>query len=453
MDGRLSLTTRTASAPKIRLRVAVSVVGVIAFVGGLLTFVVVTLERNAASAARQQAQTQLASAARVASATLAVERADLRARAGEIVASRDLQRAVLAQDTAALRRISSSLGVRIDLGTRAFGRLPAPLGVTSTASLVANGELLARVIVGSTADETLARARTATPLPRHASLMLLRNGRVLAGPFAGTHAVVGSGSIRLGSSRFVAAAAPLLPGMSMRTVAIEPLGELNAQGAAYRRRLLAAAILTMLLVIVLAVRLARPVARRFGELSDQAEHDPLTGLANRRALDARLDEELERARRHHTHVAFVLVDVDDFKHVNDRHGHQCGDDVLRAFARLLAGSVRELDLAGRFGGEEFALVLPGTPVEGACLLAEQIRRSLEGLEIGGPAGERLRIEASFGAAAFPTYATATELVEAADHSLYEAKRLGKNQVVGAGAVPDRRARDRGARRRAASSPD
>ena len=122
--------------------------------------------------------------------------------------------------------------------------------------------------------------------------------------------------------------------------------------------------------------MARPVARTIDELSDQAEHDPLTGIANRRALDARLEDELERARRHGTHLGLVLVDVDDFKKFNDRYGHQCGDDILRTFAALLADSVRELDLAGRFGGEEFALVLPGTPVEGACLLAEQIRRSL-----------------------------------------------------------------------------
>jgi diguanylate cyclase (GGDEF)-like protein len=218
----------------------------------------------------------------------------------------------------------------------------------------------------------------------------------------------------------------------MRIVAAEPLSKATASSNAYGRRTVIAAILTLLIAIGLAIRFARPVARTFGQLSDQAQHDPLTGLANRRALDARLEEELERARRHGTHLGLVLIDVDDFKHFNDDYGHQCGDDVLRTFAALLAGSLRELDLAGRFGGEEFALVLPGTPVEGACVLAEQIRKSLELLELEGPAGEPLRITASFGAAAFPTCATSGELIAAADEAVYGAKRRGKDQVVGAG---------------------
>src|SRR5437899_713505 len=129
---------------------------------------------------------------------------------------------------------------------------------------------------------------------------------------------------------------------------------------------------------------ARPLTRRFGELSDRAERDALTGLANRRALDERLEEELDRARRYRTHLSLVLVDIDDFKQVNDRYGHQSGDDLLRAFATALSGSLRELDLAARFGGEEFALLLPGTPSGGACIVAEQIRRLVSELAVAGP---------------------------------------------------------------------
>src|SRR5439155_6657066 len=219
------------------------------------------------------------------------------------------------------------------------------------------------------------------------------------------------------STRFAAATAQI-PNVGISVAAVEPLSKVTTSSSAYGRRTVIAAILTLLIAIGLAIRFARPVARTFGELSDQAQHDPLTGLANRRALDSRLEEELDRARRHGTHLGLVLIDVDDFKHFNDDYGHQCGDEILRTFAALLAGSLRELDLAGRFGGEEFALVLPGTPVEGACMLAEQIRKSLELIEVAGPAGEPLRITASFGAAAFPTCATVDELIRS------EERRVG-----------------------------
>src|SRR5581483_9680441 len=180
------------------------------------------------------------------------------------------------------------------------------------------------------------------------------------------------------------------------------------------------------LAAALAGALARPLRRIVGELSDRAGRDGLTGLANRRAFDDRLAEEVDRARRYSTHLALVLVDVDDFKQVNDRHGHAAGDEVLRSFGSLLAGSLRELDLAARYGGEEFALILPGTAAADAAHVAEQIRTSLEQLEPGG-----VRVTASFGVADVPTCATAGDLLEAADRRVYEAKRRGKDRVVAA----------------------
>ena len=122
--------------------------------------------------------------------------------------------------------------------------------------------------------------------------------------------------------------------------------------------------------------------------------------------------------------------------MNDRYGHQCGDEVLRAIAPILSNSLRELDLAGRFGGEEFALVLPGTAVASARRVAEQIRRALAKVTVEGPAGEVVRVTASFGAAEFPANASVASLVEAADRALYTAKRDGKDRVVadGGGAV-------------------
>jgi diguanylate cyclase (GGDEF)-like protein len=433
MNGQLPLPAHPGWTRTTRVPVTRTVLALVVFLGALLSVVVFTLNRNASNATRQQAGTQLASAARVAVSTLAADRAGLRARASGIAGSVEFQQAVVSGEAAALARIARTYHARLVVERRQFGALPAPPRLTSTASLEKNGRVIARVTVPLALDgATLARLSRATPLPRGAALLFMRDGRVIAGPLKG--AVVRDEALRLGSTQFVVGAAEI-PNLGIRLVAAEPLSRVTASSNAYGRRTVIAAILTLLIAIGLAVCFARPVARTFGELSDQAQHDPLTGLANRRALDARLEEELERARRHGTHLGLVLIDVDDFKHFNDDYGHQCGDEVLRTFAALLAGSLRELDLAGRFGGEEFALVLPGTSVEGACVLAEQIRKSLKLLEVAGPAGEPLRITASFGAAAFPGCATVEELIAAADQSVYEAKRRGKDQVVGAGSEP------------------
>jgi diguanylate cyclase (GGDEF)-like protein len=430
MNGQLPITALPIWTRTTRVPVTRTLLALVVFLGALLSVVVFTLNRNAGKAARQQAATQLASAARVAVSTLAADHAALRVRAGQIVGSIEFQHAAVSGDAAALARIARTHHAQLVVERRHFGALPGPPRLTSTASLKKNGRVIARVTVPLALDDaTLTRVGRATALPRDAAMLLMRDGRVVRGPLE--RAVVRGGVLRVGSTRYVMGAAQI-PNLGIRVVAAEPLSKVTASSNAYGRRTVIAAILTLLIAIGLAIRFARPVARTFGELSDQAQHDPLTGVANRRALDARLDEELERARRHGTHLGLVLIDVDDFKHFNDDYGHQCGDEVLRTFAALLAGSLRELDLAGRFGGEEFALVLPGTPVEGACMLAEQIRKSLDLLEVEGPAGERLRITASFGAAAFPTCATAGELIAAADEAVYEAKRRGKDQVVGAG---------------------
>jgi len=252
---------------------------------------------------------------------------------------------------------------------------------------------------------------------------------VIAGSHLSAHVVVGRGLLTLGRTSFVAGSARL-PVEGVSLVAVEPLSATSAGVRTYRSRTLAAALLTLLVAAALAVPLARPLTRRFGELSDRAERDALTGLANRRALDERLEEELDRARRYRTHLSLVLVDIDDFKQVNDRYGHQSGDELLRAFATALSGSLRELDLAARFGGEEFALLLPGTPTEGACIVAEQIRRIVSELQLAGPGGLPIRLTASFGVADYPSCATVDQLYQFADRRLYQAKRRGKDQVVG-----------------------
>jgi diguanylate cyclase (GGDEF)-like protein len=162
----------------------------------------------------------------------------------------------------------------------------------------------------------------------------------------------------------------------------------------------------------------------------QALVDELTGLANRRRSEEMLHLERSRAERLGAPLAFVLADLDRFKSVNDRFGHPVGDDVLREFADVLLETVREIDVAGRWGGEEFAVVLPGTDLAGGVQVAERVRAALERRSIAAD-GTRISVTASFGVAAFPEHGTEAELVAAADTALYEAKRTGRNRVVAA----------------------
>jgi diguanylate cyclase (GGDEF)-like protein len=168
----------------------------------------------------------------------------------------------------------------------------------------------------------------------------------------------------------------------------------------------------------------------------QALVDSLTGLANRRSLDDTLRFEIARAARFGGDVCLVVADLDDFKRVNDRYGHPFGDVVLQEFANVLRATAREADAAARWGGEEFALVLPSTDADGGAQLAERARQIFEAQAIRAPDGVDLQVTASFGVASFPEAADHDSLVEAADAALYAAKRAGKNRVgVGTDRVP------------------
>ncbi|HEX4324310.1 MAG TPA: diguanylate cyclase [Gaiellaceae bacterium] len=168
-------------------------------------------------------------------------------------------------------------------------------------------------------------------------------------------------------------------------------------------------------------------AHLHGMVERQALVDGLTGLANRRAAADALHGEAARAERLQTPLSVVLADLDGFKDVNDEYGHAVGDEVLRAFAEVLRETVRESDVAGRWGGEEFLLLLPGADLGGAMQLAERIRLGLAERRI--PSAPDLRVTASFGVAEYSGESNSEQLVEAADSALYRAKRAGKDRVV------------------------
>jgi diguanylate cyclase (GGDEF)-like protein len=164
----------------------------------------------------------------------------------------------------------------------------------------------------------------------------------------------------------------------------------------------------------------------------QAVTDELTGLFNHRRFQEVIAAEVERARRYGQEMGLIMLDIDNFKQVNDMHGHLQGDLVLREVARVLRQSSREIDEPARYGGEEMAVALPQTDLEGAFQFAERVRHAVEDLALPLPGGEgTLKVTASFGVASLATaeHADKDALVAAADRALYEAKRTGKNRTV------------------------
>jgi diguanylate cyclase (GGDEF)-like protein len=187
-----------------------------------------------------------------------------------------------------------------------------------------------------------------------------------------------------------------------------------------RRRTLAAA------ATLLGVSLRN--AQLFREVSENAVRDGLTGCFNRTHSIEILEAELRRAHRSQSPLSLIMFDVDHFKAVNDRHGHLCGDTVLRTIGARMRNVLRGSDLKCRYGGEEFLILLPDTPLEGAKRVAETMRRELAAIEIPWK-GESVSITASFGiAVSIPWEITPESIIGRADAALYEAKAQGRNRV-------------------------
>lgn len=174
----------------------------------------------------------------------------------------------------------------------------------------------------------------------------------------------------------------------------------------------------------------------YKRLQAESRTDDLTGLANRRAFIEEIAKELSRQDRYGTPFAVALLDIDRFKFVNDTFGHDAGDKVLCALARVLVRELRTCDGVGRLGGEEFAIVFPNTDVHSAAHACKRILGKIRAEEVWTDRG-RIRFTASFGVVAVDgTLSTAADILKAADELLYEAKDRGRNSIVAQAAEPD-----------------
>lgn len=166
------------------------------------------------------------------------------------------------------------------------------------------------------------------------------------------------------------------------------------------------------------------------QLAEQANRDPLTGVFNRRYLDATLPRELARCQRSGQPLGLILIDIDHFKRVNDTHGHPAGDQVIKALAHLLRNQSRQEDVVCRHGGEEFLIMLPAADLETAHQRAQAYRRDMEALTIYADDGVHIRVTLSAGVATYPDHgADEVDLIRNADKALYHAKATGRNRVV------------------------
>jgi diguanylate cyclase (GGDEF)-like protein len=432
--GRRRRAPRTVSRRALlQLLVGVLVVGVIPVLA-----TVHILDSNAIENERARTDTALRGELQGAGGRLGQLADDASNRADDLAQSSELQHAFIAGDRATIRRIATqNPGVLFYLRRQRVAGERSADALTRSISLTVNGERIGTVVATIALDGRLAsRLRRAAGLSRTDRLLIVRERTVVGTTqpvrLSGHIVVVGKNSYRGLLTRV-----PNAAGISL--YALRPERTIEASVRPYQQRILYAALGSFALLVLVALAFARPILNTLGDfrrVASQAATDSLTGLANRRSFDDELALEWRRAERVGDPLALVLIDLDNFKSVNDERGHQAGDTVLRRVAAILDSGARNADLAARYGGEEFALLAPETDLLGATKLADRLRGDLEAATIELPDGRELSVTASFGVAVKGTFERPEQLIAAADEALYEAKRTGKNRVVAADPLPE-----------------
>jgi diguanylate cyclase (GGDEF)-like protein len=357
---------------------------------------------------------------------------DASTQAADFAGRFQLQRAMLTGNRNEIARLARGQRETLVIyvgGRRVAGRLPR-LGITRSTSIALTHKPVGRVVAAIPLDQRLLRQLLKAAGPaRGDRLLFVRGGKVVG---SGARIHLAGNTVKLGGESYRAQLGPLPNAGRTKLLALRPSSVITASVRPYQQRVLFAALGSFALLVLVGLMFGGPILRTLGDfrrVASQAATDSLTGLANRWTFDEELALEWRRAERVGDPLALILLDLDNFKSVNDTHGHQAGDEVLRRVGQVLAGSVRHVDLAARYGGEEFGVIGPETDLDGAVELAERLRVALEAEQVELQDGTRLSVTASFGAAVKGDLPGGENLVAAADEALYEAKRAGKNRVA------------------------
>jgi len=360
---------------------------------------------------------------------------DAAVEADDLVRSPDVAHSFIVADRSAIRQLARRHPALVFTlgGQTVAGKRPA-LAVIRTVWLTVNGRRIGSLVGTVALNQALgARLLRAAPHGKEDRLLIVRR-RVVVGTTS--RVSLKKDTVQLAGKSYRALYTPIPNGQGARLLALRPTRTIDGSVDPYQHRILYAALGSFAMLLLLSLMFARPILRTlsdFRRVASQATTDALTGLANRRSFDEELALEWRRTDRVGGSLGLILADIDNFKQINDTHGHQAGDLVLAEVGKLMAAQVRQVDFAARYGGEEFAVLVLEAELEGARSLAQRLRRDLGKAKITAPDGTVLQVTASFGIAAKGDLARAEDLIAAADNALYEAKRRGKNRVASRGA--------------------
>ena len=399
-----------------------------------LTSIGLVLAHSIRQQERSRVDAHLGVALQAALSEASREAGEAQQRVAMLAAEPRLQRALASGDEQALARLTSSVpGAVAVAGSQGVPETSGP-ALRRQVHVLTKGKAIGTVAMTIPLDgAALTRLRAAAPLAPGEGILFVRAGRVLAGPagLSGARvppeaqsALLDGVDYRVVQRRLVGGSAPIW------LAAFAPAAEVDRPVSRSERLLTACLAVTFVALLLLASLLARPALVPLMRLARDARSsgtDDLTNLANRRAFAQAVAAEEVRARRSGRPLAVALVDIDDFKRVNDTFGHSTGDRILCGVADVLREHFREIDLPARLGGDEFAILLPETDVAGSREAAERFVTALADCEFGDGRMRPHGITASAGVASAANLEFEV-LLEAADRALYRAKANGKNQV-------------------------
>lgn len=383
-----------------------------------------------------KADARLAAGLRTAAAIYRARTADAAAQAQSLAASPDLADALRTQDNGAeqafmQRAAGQPPAQRVELYDNA-GNLVAGAGPLNSVAFARVGLTEAGQPVGSlrtsviTADQYVDEVKSLT----ETEVVLSRGAETLASTVPTPSKTLQpdqTADLTAGGKEYRGHALTLNPADREDLLLLGPPKSGGALGVG--RGGLAVMIWFLVAAAILALGLARTLARRHERIAQEALIDPLTGLWNRRHMGETLTREVSRALRFAHEISLIILDVDDFKRINDRLGHLQGDIVLEVVADLVKDVTRTIDVAARYGGDELALILVETGSEGATILAERLRERVRDTEVPLRDGGTMAVTISVGVATIPDSAEDLDsLVDGADRALLRAKRSGKNQI-------------------------